>query len=59
MFTAGVSAWLNWTATRVMIVLDGDEDDEQLAKARRNVPGLLTEPLSLDRLEQFVAAVAA
>ncbi len=39
MFTAGVSAWLNWTATRVMIVLDGDEDDEQFAKARRNVPG--------------------
>jgi hypothetical protein len=59
MFTAGVSAWLNWTATRVMIVLDGDEDDEQLAKARRNVPGLLTEPLSFERLERFVAALAA
>jgi hypothetical protein len=54
-----VSAWLNWTATRVMIVLDGDENDEQLAKARRNVPGLLTEPLSLERLERFVAALAA
>ena len=59
MFTAGVSAWLNWTATRVVIVLDGDEDDAAFAKARRNVPGLLSEPLSLDRLEQFVAAVAA
>jgi hypothetical protein len=42
----------------VMIVLDGDEDDEQLAKARRNVPGLLTEPLSFERLERFVAALA-
>jgi hypothetical protein len=58
MFTAGVSAWLNWTATRVMIVLDRDEDDEQLAAARRNVPGLLAEPLSLDRLERFVAGLA-
>jgi hypothetical protein len=57
-FTAGVSAGLNWTATRVMIVLDGDRDDEQLAKARRNVPGLLTAPLSLDRLEQFMDALA-
>jgi Ser/Thr protein kinase RdoA (MazF antagonist) len=57
MFTAGVSAWLNWTATRVMIVLDGDRDDEQLEKARRNVPRLLVEPLSLDRLERFAAAL--
>jgi hypothetical protein len=59
MFTAGVSAWLNWTATRVMIVLDGDRDDDQLTRARRNVPGLLTVPLSLDRLERFVDALAA
>jgi hypothetical protein len=59
MFTAGVSAWLNWTATRVMIVLDGDRDDDQLPKARRNVPGLLTAPLSLDRLARFMDALAA
>jgi hypothetical protein len=59
MFTAGVSAWLNWAATRVMVVLDADREDDQLTKARRNVPGLLTAPLSLDRLERFVAAVAA
>ncbi len=59
MFTAGVSAWLNWTATRVMIVLDGDRDDDQLTRARRNVPGLLTVPLSLDRLERFVNALTA
>jgi hypothetical protein len=32
-----------------MIVLDGDRDDDQLTRARRNVPGLLTVPLSLDR----------
>ncbi|HEY7070257.1 MAG TPA: hypothetical protein VH479_09100 [Acidimicrobiales bacterium] len=59
MFTAGVSAWLNWTATRVMIVLDAEREDDQLTKARRNVPGLLVEPLSLDRLEGFVEALAA
>ena len=59
MFTACVAAGLNWIATRAGIVLDGDADDEQFAKARRNVPGLLTEPLSLDRLERFMDALAA
>ena len=53
-----MSAWLNWTATRVMIVLDGDRDDEQLEKARRNVPGLLVEPLlRWTGSEQFAAAL--
>ena len=59
MFSAGVSATLNWTATRVAIALDGDVDGERRATARRALPGLLVEPLSLDRLEQLVDALAA
>jgi hypothetical protein len=59
MFSAGVSATLNWTATRVAIALDGDVDGERRATARRALPGLLVEPLSLDRLEQFMDALAA
>jgi hypothetical protein len=59
MFSAGVSATLNWTANRVVIALDGDVDGERRATARRALPGLLVEPLSLDRLEQFMDALAA
>lgn len=53
MLTSSVTAWLNWTATRVQIALTC-EDEERRAIAARNVPGLLEHPVSLAKLERLV-----
>ena len=53
MFTSSVSAVLNWTATRVQIALTCD-DEERRALAERNLPGLLEDPISLERIERLV-----
>lgn len=53
MFSSSVTAWLNWTATRVQIALTC-EDDAQRELAARNLTSLLEDPVSLAKIKRLV-----
>jgi hypothetical protein len=55
MFTAGVTAALNWVISRVNIALNDTGEDQRLAE--RNVPILLANPLTVDSVDRLMAAL--
>jgi hypothetical protein len=55
-FSADVSASLNWTATRIHIALHA-EDAARRDVAEREVPGLLAAPPSTRRYERILKAL--
>lgn len=57
MFTSSISANLNWTSSRVLRALNGDDPAEQ-QRAITELPNLLSHPLSRTKLERILAAVS-
>lgn len=55
MFSGKVTGWLNWVESRVNIALDADDPKARDLSARE-LPRLLANPLTKDRLTQILAA---
>ncbi len=56
MFAASISAAQNWTSSRVLRALNGDDAGEQ-KRAIAELPGLLAHPVSRERLERVLSAI--